>query len=139
MGIADNIAARRGREELARETAKAVEFLVQAAEQMAAEVDSQVFWQSLTQALTGRLGTTATSGAPQPPAPPLGLAAMTDEDSRRFEHERFKYGQYKGQMIKDAPLSYLCWLADEAQFGIKLRRYLQAPRVRDELRKEGLL
>lgn len=59
------------------------------------------------------------------------LAPMTDRESLDYERTKLGFGEHGKKLIRDVPLDYLAWLADESRrTWMLLHRYLNAPRIR---------
>lgn len=57
---------------------------------------------------------------------PVNTKPMTEEESRRFETTRFKYGKHRDELIGGVPMEYLNWIADEHR---PLIRYVDGQRA----------
>lgn len=69
------------------------------------------------------------------------IVPMTDQEAKAFEKTLLFFGQFKGKIISDVPLSYLQRLVDPPseemrEFLERVRRYLLSPAIR-QLMEEG--
>jgi len=65
------------------------------------------------------------------------IVPMTEQEMTTFGHTTMKFGKHEGEKIKDVPLSYLVWLADESrQTWRKLHAYLNTPAVKARMETE---
>ena len=63
------------------------------------------------------------------------LQPEAEFNAMAFESHNMTFGQYTGVPIKEVPLEYLCWLADD-KFIDNLRRYLKSDTVRERMRRD---
>jgi len=104
MSIAENIAARRGAEEM-------IAFIGE---------QSQRYWECLIELAKGKL--------PPKPEPVDPCPAMSDFEAARFENTLVPYGKFDGKFVGDVDPSYLLFLTEGDEWSKKLRRYVKSDR-----------
>ena len=104
MSIAENIAARRGAEEM-------IAFIGD---------QSQRYWECLIEMAKAKL-----PAAPTPAAP---LPAMNEQEAIHFEATFVPYGKHAEEYVGMVPCDYLLFLTEGDEWTKKLRRYVKSER-----------
>ena len=110
-------------------TCAAREF-IELGEDIACSYDGRRFWLAVAAMANDRAGLVEEHR--DLPLVPDPLAAMTDAEAKAFGREIMSFGKHKGDKLRDIPLEYLAWLADQARFHIDVMRYFRSGDVRRE-------
>lgn len=116
MSIAENVEARKAAEE-------AISLVSELGAELGLDVSAKVrYWDEIQRLIEEIRGAREASGIHTP------LDTMTDEEARRFERSKMKFGKHSGEQIGEVPIGYLLWVHEEFTFERDLARYLKSER-----------
>lgn len=68
------------------------------------------------------------------PKQPETRLVMSDDEAKRFEDSRIKFGKHEGERHRHVPIEYLTWIADSA---VELQSYLRSDRGRARIENDN--
>lgn len=123
QAIIQNIQAR----EIAEETIQQIQFKINGMMNRKKQRALEIVWSWIYKQLEAK-----------PRLPAVDFTPMSEEEANEFEHNTLGIGRYANTEVRAVPASYLEWLADAPDDGIKLmvRRYVNCPKFQWRLDRD---